>query len=62
MEGYRYRYVPLAHSQAGVGFVGINLQGQDGSTFVAVLSAEDARRLLDDLPQQIRIADYQTSN
>ena len=61
MEDHRFRYVSIAHSAAGSGCVLIILEREDGGQFGAVLSADDAKRLLDDLPQQVRIA-AQNSN
>ena len=61
MEDHRFRYVSIGHSGAGSGLVLINLEREGGTQFGAVLSADDAQRLLDDLPQQIRIA-AQNSN
>ncbi len=56
MENHRFRYVSVGHSGAGSGYVLINLEREEGTQFGAVLSADDAKRLLDDLPQQVRIA------
>ena len=61
MENHQFRYVSIGHSAAGSGYVPINLEREEGTQFGAVLSAEDAQRLLDDLPQQVRIA-AQNSN
>lgn len=57
MEGYQFKYVGVAHSQAGGDLVAITLERKEGGQFVAVLSVADAKRLLRDLPEQVRIAD-----
>ena len=56
VENYRFRFLSVGHSAAGSGYVLINLERKEGTQFGAVLSADDAKRLLDDLPEQIRIA------
>jgi hypothetical protein len=56
MEEHRYRYVSMAASAVGCGIVAIKLEGDRGVQFLAILSADDAQRLSNDLPQQIRIA------
>ena len=56
MENHLFRYVSLGYSGVGSGYVLIKLEREEGTQFDAVLSADDAKRLLDDLPQQIRIA------
>jgi hypothetical protein len=61
VESYQFTYVSVAHSAAGLGLIGINLRREDGTPFAIVLSVDDAKRLLEDLPRQVRIAD-QTSN
>ena len=61
METYQFKYIAVGHSAAGCGYVVINLEREEGTQFGAVLSTDDAKRLLDDLPQQIRIA-AQNSN
>ncbi len=61
MENHRFRYVSVGYSAAGSGYVLINLEREEGTQFGAILSADDAKRLLDDLPLQVRIA-TQNSN
>jgi hypothetical protein len=56
MESFRFKYVSLAHAEAGGGSVGINFLGQEGHPCTAILSLEDAKRLSDDLPNQLHIA------
>jgi hypothetical protein len=56
MENYLFKYVSVGHSQAGSGHVGLTLERQGGTQFVALLSVADAQRLIDELPEQIRIA------
>jgi len=56
LESYVFGYSSVGHAQAGCGAVSINLRREDGGEFAAILSVEDARRLLDDLPEQVRIA------
>jgi hypothetical protein len=62
MTEAKLSYVSTAHSQAGSGVVAIKLQREDGGTFHAILNADDARRLLDDLPEQVRIATFQATS
>ena len=61
MENYLFKYVSVGHSQAESGHVGLTLERQGGTQFVALLSVADAQRLIDQLPEQIRIA-TQNSN
>jgi len=57
MEHYRFRYIKMAHSRSQCGEVLIELErGDQGIPFGMVLSVEDAKRLLDELPDQIQIA------
>ena len=56
MDSYRFRYVSLARTQAGSGHVGIAFERLEGTQFVALISVEDAQRLVDDLPWQILIS------
>ncbi len=56
MENYQYRLVSVAHSQAECGHVAFILERTDGGRFVVSLSTEDAQRLLNALPEQVRIA------
>jgi hypothetical protein len=56
MENYPFRYVSVSHAAAGAGFVGITLERKEGVQFVAILTVDDARRLLIELPEQVRIA------
>ena len=61
MEAHKFRYLGLGKSKAGDGLVLINLERVEGTEFGAVLTAGDAQRLLDDLPQQIRIATHNSN-
>jgi len=61
MEAYQFKYVSVACSAVGTGTVGVTLKGDSGNEFIAVLSVEDARRLVHELLEQIRIADRNTS-
>ena len=61
MENHRFRYVSVGYSATGSGHVLIKLEREEGTQFGAILSADDAKRLLDDLPLQVRIA-TQNSN
>ena len=56
METYQFKYIAVGHSATGCGYVVINLEREEGIQFGLVLSAEDAKRLLADLPEQARIA------
>jgi hypothetical protein len=56
MENYLFKYVSTSHLQAGSGHIGLTLERQGGTQFVALLSVADAQRLLDELPEQVRIA------
>lgn len=57
MEPYPFRYASMAFTQSGIGVVGINFT-RDGQQFTALLPVADAKRLLDDLPEQVRIAEW----
>jgi hypothetical protein len=59
MSEAKFRYISTAHSAAGSGVVAIRLQREGGDAFFAILSADDAKRLSEDLPEQARIAAYQ---
>jgi len=61
MEHYHFKYRSIGHSEVGVGFVGIALERDEGTQFMAMLSVEDAKRLMDDLKVQVRIADDDSS-
>ncbi len=56
VESYQFRYVSMGSSEVGSGLVLINLERKDGVQFGVVLSADDAKRLFEDLPDQVRIA------
>jgi hypothetical protein len=56
MESYLFKYISVGHSQAGSGHVGLTLERQAGTQFVVLLRVADAQRLIDELPEQIRIA------
>jgi hypothetical protein len=57
MEGYAYKYRGLAHAQGGGGYIGIIFEREDGGRFTAMLSVDDAKLLIKELPAQIRSAD-----
>lgn len=61
METYQFKYRTVGLSEAGCGYVVICLEREEGTPFGAVLSADDAQRLADDLPQQIRIATHNSN-
>lgn len=52
-----FGYVSIARSEAQVGYVGFHLRREHGEPFLVIISAEDARRLAEDLTAQARIAD-----
>ena len=56
MHAEKFRYIGIAHSQAGAGFVAFNLRRQEGTEFTVILRVDDAQDLLDDLVTQVRIA------
>jgi len=56
MESYRMRYVSVAHSAAASDAIAFTLERDDGGQFVVMLSADEGRRLADDLAEQVRIA------
>ena len=56
MEAYEFRLVGVGHSQSQSGHVLITFRRKEGTEFGVVLSAEDGRRLCEELPEQIRIA------
>ena len=58
LESQRYSYVSVADMAVGAEFVGIVLSPETGFEFLAVLSIADAKKLLDDLQEQIRIAEW----
>jgi Ion channel len=57
-EPGRFRYVRIAHSDAGSGHVAIILEREQGNQFDIVLTSDDASRLLDDLTLPIRMASH----
>ena len=61
METYQFKYTGVGHSAAGCGYVVINLERKEGTQFGVCLNVDAAKRLLDDLPEQVRIA-AQNSN
>jgi hypothetical protein len=56
MESEVFRYVRVAHSEMGSGYVAIAFERERGNQFDVTLTADDARQLIDDLAMQIRIA------
>ena len=59
MENHDFKYLSVAHSEAGCGYVAITLEREEG-VFNVVLTADDAARLLRDLPEQVRIAAWKS--
>ena len=61
---HNFCYLSTAHSAASSRLIAIRLQREaaGGDTFDAILSVDDAERLLVDLPGQVRIAKYRTSD
>lgn len=57
MESHQFRYVNVASSSSGCNKVGITFEREEGIRFCAILDVKDAKRLLADLPQPVRIAD-----
>jgi len=56
MDAYEFKFISVGYSSAGCGFVAVNLERMEGTPFVMLLSADDAERLCERLPIQIRIA------
>jgi hypothetical protein len=56
MEAYKFRLIGVGHSQSHAGHVLVTFERQEATRFGVVLTTEDAQRLCDDLPEQIRIA------
>ncbi len=57
MENFEYKYAGIVHSESRGGIVAFKLERTDGGQFCAMLEVEDAKRLLEDLSEQVRIAD-----
>jgi len=56
MQTHRFKYERMASHELGVGVVIFTLIRERGEPFRVELTVADAQRLLDDLPEQIRIA------
>jgi Holliday junction resolvase len=61
MEAETFKYVTIASSQKGCGFVLVRFEREEGATFDIALSTKDAKRLAIDLERQAEISD-QNSN
>ncbi len=57
----KFKYIKLGHSPSGCGEVVIELTRKEGIPLFVGLSTEDARRLIEDLPHQIKIANHKSN-